>query len=203
MRVQFAFIRKSIFFYWKYQVNVSFSQIDRHFVSTSANDAVVHFEVAEKNSGLFAESRDVFKESPRLSEEDCGLLRESDTLPSEKGGRSDEKEGKKQKWLALFAWKKRASREKERQRRKTLPRRPTGEDRGAQKLENKRREGLRSTAQKGISAPLSPLRLPNARHRYRAPRSYRRRQPAAFPAHSARPICGRGDFRIRAAHKWH
>ena len=111
--------------------------------------------------------------------------------------------GKKQKWLALFAWKKRASREKERQRRKTLPRRPTGEDRGAQKLENERSEGLRSPAQKGISAPLSPLRLPNARRRCRAPRSYRRRQPAAFPAHSARPICGRGDFRIRPAHKWH
>ena len=61
-------------------------------------------------------------------------------LPSEKGGRSDEKEEKKQKRLALFAWKKRASREKERQRRKTLPRRPTGEDRGAQKLENERSE---------------------------------------------------------------
>lgn len=61
-------------------------------------------------------------------------------LPSEKGGRSDEKEEKKQKRLALFAWKKRASRGKERQRRKTLPRRPTGEDRGAQKLENERSE---------------------------------------------------------------
>ena len=164
---------------------------------------MAHFEVAEKNSGLFAESRDLFKESPRLSEENCGLLRESDTLPSEKGGRSDEKEGKKQKRLALFAWKKRASREKERQRRKTLPRRLTGEDRGAQKLENERSEGLRSPAQKGISAPLSPLRLPNARRRCRAPRSYRRHQPAAFPARSARPICGRGDFRIRPAHKWH
>ena len=57
-----------------------------------------------------------------------------------KKGRSDEKEGKKQKRLALFAWKKRASREKERQRRKTLPRRPTGEDRGVQKLENERSE---------------------------------------------------------------
>lgn len=61
----------------------------------------------------------------------------------------------------------------------------------------------RSPAQKGISAPLSPLRLPNTRRRCRAPRSYRRRQPAAFPAHSARPICERGDFRIRPAHKWH
>ena len=61
----------------------------------------------------------------------------------------------------------------------------------------------RSPAQKGISAPLSPLRLPNARRRCRAPRSYRRRQPAAFPARSARPICGQGDFRIRPVRKWH
>lgn len=97
-------------------------------------------KLRRKTVDFFAESRDLFKESPRLSEENCGLLRESDTLPSEKGGRSDEKEGKKQKRLALFAWKKRASREKERQRRKTLPRRLTGEDRGAQKLENERSE---------------------------------------------------------------
>ena len=61
----------------------------------------------------------------------------------------------------------------------------------------------RSPVQKGISAPLSPLRLPNARRRCRAPQSYRRRQPAAFPARSARPICGQGDFRIRPVHKWH
>ena len=122
---------------------------------------------------------------------------------AKKGEGAMKNRGKKQKRLALFAWKKRASREKERQRRKTLPRRPTGEDRGAQKLENERSEGLRSPAQKGISAPLSPLRLPNARRRCRAPQSYRRRQPAAFPARSARPICEQGDFRIRPAHKWH
>lgn len=61
----------------------------------------------------------------------------------------------------------------------------------------------RSPAQKGVSAPLFPLRLPNARRRCRAPRSYRRCQPATFPARSAHPICGQGDFRIRPVRKWH
>lgn len=122
---------------------------------------------------------------------------------AKKGEGAMKNRGKKQKRLALFAWKKRASREKERQRRKTLPRRPTGEGSGERKLENERSEEGAKPGAKGISAPLSPLRLPNARRRCRAPRSYRRHQPAAFPARSARPICGRGDFRIRPAHKWH
>lgn len=122
---------------------------------------------------------------------------------AKKGEGAMKNRGKKQKRLALFAWKKRASREKERQRRKILPRDRPEKTAGRGNSKTSEAKRGRSPAQKGVSAPLSPLRLPNARRRCRAPRSYRRRQPATFPAHSARPICGRGDFRIRPVRKWH
>lgn len=163
----------------------------------------MHFEVAEKNSGLFAESRDVFKESPRLSEEDCGLLRESDTLPSEKEEGAMKKRGRN-KSGSLFSRgrKERAEKKRGSGGRLCLVDRPE-KTAGRRNSKTSAAKKGRSPVQKGISAPLSPLRLPNARRRCRAPRSCRRRQPAAFPAHSVRPICGRGDFRIRPAHKWH
>ena len=121
-----------------------------------------------------------------------------------KGGKGEMKNRRRNKSGSLFSRgrKERAEKKRGSGGRLCLVDRPAkAAGRGNSKTSEAKRG--RSPAQKGVSAPLFPLRLPNARRRCRAPRSYRRRQPATFPARSARPICGRGDFRIRPAHKWH